>query len=75
MMQNDPVVDALLEKNPFRDRNPPKYIRALHFRYEFTKAGSSKYWWKRRRFGEYIPAVSLQDLKGVYRQFGWEMDA
>ena len=73
MMRNDPVVDSLLAENPFKDSSPPKFVRALHYRYEFTKPASSSSWWKRRLIGEYVPVVSLQDLQGVYMQFGWEV--
>jgi hypothetical protein len=73
MMQNDPIIDSLLAKNPFRDRKPPRYVRALHYRYKFTRAGSGRDWWQRRLIGEYIPVVSLKDLRVVYKQFGWEM--
>ncbi len=72
-MQNDPLIDSLLAKNPFKGRSPPRFVRALHYRYEFARAGTSKEWWRRRLIGEYVPVVSLTDLRKVYRQFGWEM--
>ena len=36
MLENDPVVDSLLAYNPFKDKQPPRLIRAKHY-----KVGSS----------------------------------
>ncbi len=32
MLDNDPLVDSLLERNPFAGGEPPKFVRALHYR-------------------------------------------
>jgi len=76
MLENDPVVDSLIRKNPFKGRKPPKFVRAKHFKYTFTSMASKKAaqgnWWNRRLIGEYIPQVNLEMLSEVYEQFGWK---
>jgi len=76
MMENDPVVDSLIKKNPFKGKKPPKFVRAMHYKYTFTSLGSKKArqnnWWKRKLIGEYVPQVNLEMLSGVYKQFGWK---
>ena len=32
MLENDPVVDSLIAKNPFRGKEPPVRIRARHYK-------------------------------------------
>ncbi|PYL14986.1 MAG: hypothetical protein DME30_12255, partial [Verrucomicrobia bacterium] len=56
---------ALFERNPF-PQSPPRYVRATVYRYRFTTAeehqatGAS---WKRQELGEYLPGVSLEDVR------------
>lgn len=61
LLQNEPTVTALLEKNPFADK-PPTYVRAQFYDYIF--AGSEDkakgQWWKRRLLGEYFQPVHLK---------------
>jgi len=76
MLENDPVVDSLIEKNPFKGYKPPKFVRARHYKYTFTKIGgtsaNSGKWWNRKLIGEYVPIVNLGMLSPVYQQFGWK---
>lgn len=75
MLENDPVVDSLIDRNPFKGRKPPKFVRARHYKYTFTSSGGKKAshgaWWSRKLIGEYVPAVNLEMLASVYQQFGW----
>ena len=32
MMENDPIVDSLIDRNPFKNRKPPKFVRAKHYK-------------------------------------------
>jgi hypothetical protein len=61
LLENEPAVTALLEKNPFPD-NPPRYVRAQF--YDYTYAGSAEkaqgLWWDRRLLGLYFPATQLR---------------
>ena len=65
LLQGSPEALALLEKNPFPN-HPPRYLRAEFYDYGFTnfdqrrKTGA---WWKREQIGEYLPSISLSDLK------------
>jgi predicted DCC family thiol-disulfide oxidoreductase YuxK len=60
LLENEPAVTALLEKNPFPDK-PPVYVRAQF--YDYTYASSEEkakgIWWDRRLLGPYFPAVDL----------------
>ena len=60
LLENEPTVTALLEKNPFPDK-PPVYVRAQL--YDYTYAGSEERvkgrWWNRRLLGLYYPVVRL----------------
>jgi hypothetical protein len=61
LLDNEPAVMALLEKNPFSDK-PPQYIRAQFYEYTFTGAEekSQGLWWRRRLLGLYFPIVRLK---------------
>jgi hypothetical protein len=64
LLQGQPEVTALLEKNPFRD-HPPKYIRARFFEYHFTTLAEHRHtgnWWIRELKGDYLRPFTLSDL-------------
>jgi len=59
LLHNDPGTLSLLANNPFPDA-PPKYVRALLYRYKFAPpTGAQGAWWTRERIGFWLPAVSL----------------
>ncbi|MBS1600913.1 MAG: lipase maturation factor family protein [Bacteroidetes bacterium] len=62
LLHNDPLATELFADNPFPDR-PPRYIRAVLYRYSFAEPGNSKsFWWTRERIGDtWIPAMSVND--------------
>ena len=31
MLDNDPIIDSLLERNPFSGKEPPKFVRISHY--------------------------------------------
>jgi hypothetical protein len=65
LLRGKKEVGALFEKNPFPE-TPPRYIRATFYRYRFTNAEEHRQtgaWWKRTELGEYLPSVSLQDVR------------
>src|SRR5438552_395039 len=58
-------VTQLFAHDPFPNR-PPRYVRAILYRYRFTTAnehGQTGAWWRRQELGEYLPTVSLQDSR------------
>jgi hypothetical protein len=60
LLENEPSVTGLLEKNPFPDK-PPTYVRAEF--YEYTYAGRDRapgQWWERRLVGLYFPKARLR---------------
>jgi predicted DCC family thiol-disulfide oxidoreductase YuxK len=67
LLQGSPDVLALLKKNPF-PKHPPRYIRAELYDYRFTNFAERRAtgaWWKLELIGEYLPPVSLSDLKKI----------
>jgi len=53
----------LLRSNPFAEA-PPRYIRAVVYRYHFTDPAARRAtgaWWRRERLGLYAPVLTLQD--------------
>lgn len=65
LLEGDRATLALLRSNPFRDA-PPRHVRATLYRYEFTTRAErreSGLVWKRTHVGEYLPPVSLEELR------------
>jgi hypothetical protein len=59
LLENEPTVTALLERNPFADK-PPVYLRAQFYDYRYADPGERARWWNRRSLGLYAPVVSLK---------------
>jgi lipase maturation factor 1 len=58
-------VTGLLARNPFPDK-PPRYIRAMFYRYRFTTDEERRQtgaWWKRQELREYLPTISADQLR------------
>ncbi|XP_059154245.1 lipase maturation factor 1-like [Physella acuta] len=72
---NDEQTESLIAFNPFSGRSPPKYVRAEHYRYVFSKIGSPEaklgQWWKRKKKGVYLHPVSLEMLAPTIKHMGW----
>jgi predicted DCC family thiol-disulfide oxidoreductase YuxK len=65
LLHGKPQVAALFERNPF-PQSPPRYVRATFYRYRFTTVQERREtgaWWKRQELGEYLPGVSLEDVR------------
>jgi len=59
LLHNDPDAVSLFAFNPFADK-PPRYIRAVLYRYKFAKPGNvRKDYWEREKIGDWIGAVAL----------------
>jgi hypothetical protein len=65
LLQGSHEVNGLLANNPFQDK-PPRYIRAMFYRYRFSTV-DERYqtgdWWKREELREYLPTVSLEQFR------------
>lgn len=62
LLQGEPTVLALLDENPFEDE-PPKQIRAVIYRYEFTDRDehtATANWWKRGERALYAPILGVE---------------
>ena len=65
LLQGSHEVSGLLANNPFPDK-PPRYIRAMFYRYRFTTLDEFRQtggWWKREELREYLPTVSLDEFR------------
>ena len=65
LLQGSRDVSGLLSRNPFPDK-PPRYIRAMFYRYRFTTVDERHQigaWWKREELREYLPALSLDQFR------------
>jgi hypothetical protein len=60
LLENEPTVTALLEKNPFANK-PPLYVRAQFYDYTFadSEEKAADQWWHRQLLGGYFPMVHL----------------
>ncbi len=62
LLQGSPQVTALLDQNPFPEK-PPKYIRAMIYRYAYTTpqhAEKTGQIWQRWQARSYSPVISLE---------------
>jgi predicted DCC family thiol-disulfide oxidoreductase YuxK len=65
LLQGSQDVNRLLAHNPFPEK-PPRYVRGMFYRYRFTTVSELREtgaWWKRRELREYLPTVSLDQLR------------
>ncbi|HJP63647.1 MAG TPA: lipase maturation factor family protein [Mucilaginibacter sp.] len=73
LLHNDPGAISLFAGNPFPG-NPPRYIRAVLYRYKFAKPGNPRgLYWERHELGEWLPILSADDpqLVKYLRYQGW----
>jgi hypothetical protein len=73
LLHNDPGGLSLFGENPFPAK-PPRYIRAVLYRYEFAPPGNPEgNWWKRVELGIWLPPLSAADprLLNLLKQAGW----
>jgi hypothetical protein len=65
LLQGSHEVNGLLANNPFPHK-PPRYIRAMFYRYRFTTVDELRQtgaWWKREELREYLPTLSLEEFR------------
>ncbi|XP_038064313.1 lipase maturation factor 1-like [Patiria miniata] len=76
-LYNDEGMTSLIAHNPFQNGNPPRFVRALHYRYQYTKIGSKQSqegaWWTRKFLKSYLPPVSLESLESYIRSQSWDL--
>jgi hypothetical protein len=71
LLHNDPGAVGLFASTPFPNQ-PPRYIRAVLYRYTYAQPGNPQgLWWNRERVSLWLPALSANDprlidyLRGV----------
>jgi predicted DCC family thiol-disulfide oxidoreductase YuxK len=65
LLQGSPEVRRLFAHDPFPGA-PPRYVRAQVYDYRYTTPAEKQAtgnWWKREWKGEYLPALSLNELQ------------
>ncbi|MBD0286531.1 MAG: lipase maturation factor family protein [Flavisolibacter sp.] len=73
LLHNDPRTVGLFAGNPFPGK-PPRYVRAVLYRYMFAKPGNPQgLWWTREKIGDWLPAMSANDprLLEFLKSAGW----
>jgi hypothetical protein len=73
LLHNDPKIVDLFASNPFPGQ-PPKYIRAVLYRYSFAKPGNPEdLFWNLERLGLWLSPMSVNDpnLPGILKGEGW----
>ena len=74
LLHNDSRVISLFDANPFPAK-PPRFIRAVLYRYSFAKPGNSQgqYWTREQISDQWIPAMSANDprLTEFLKGYGW----
>ena len=69
LLRNDPDIVRLVRHNPFPDE-PPRYVRALLYRYRFTTAHerrTERAWWHRDLVGTFLAPLDLRELDRMKR--------
>jgi hypothetical protein len=73
LLHNDPGSISLFADNPFPNK-PPRFIRAVLYRYSFAKPGNPQLlWWNREQISIWIPPTSATDphLIEFLTSVGW----
>ena len=73
LLHNDPGAVGLFASNPFPER-PPRFVRAVAYRYRFAKPGSAGgAWWERERLSLWLPPLSADtgQFRGFLEAYGW----
>jgi len=74
LLHNDADAISLFAGNPFPEK-PPRFVRAVLYRYSFAKPGNPEgHFWNRERISdEWIPAMSVNDprLTEFLKGYGW----
>ncbi len=63
LLAADRATLGLFAADPFDGRRP-RFVRAMLYRYRFTRPGESRDWWVREPVGEYLPPVALSPEAG-----------
>ncbi len=74
LLHNDANVLSLFAANPFPTQ-PPRYVRAVLYRYRFAPPGNPQHlWWTRERVSLWLPPLAADDprLLAFLHSEGWK---
>lgn len=74
LLHNDPGALSLFDGNPF-PLHPPRFVRAVLYRYTFAPPGNREgLWWEREKLGVWLPSLAADDprLKEFLNAYGWK---
>ncbi len=74
LLHNDESTLSLFASNPFPNQ-PPRYVRAVLYRYRFAQPGNPQgLWWNRDRVGLWLLPLSANDprLTAFLKSQGWK---
>jgi hypothetical protein len=61
LLHNDHMATELFASNPFKHA-PPKFVRAVLYRYRFAPPGNAQHvYWYRERIGLWLPVLSVNN--------------
>ena len=73
LLHNDPATLSLFATNPFPDK-PPRFVRAVLYRYQFAPPGNLQgVYWNRKRLEVWLPPMWANDprLIDIMKGEGW----
>jgi hypothetical protein len=73
LLHNDPMATSLFAQHPFPNK-PPRYIRAILYRYRFAQPGNPQgNWWTREQLAVWLPPLSADDVRLIsyLKSEGW----
>lgn len=72
LLHNDRATLSLFRRNPFANA-PPRYVRAVWYRYRFVPRNREGAWWQREKLGEWLPPLSADDerFRDLLQRAGW----
>ncbi len=73
LLHNDPMALSFFRSNPFPD-HPPRYIRAVLYKYTFAPPGNADgVWWTREFQENWLPPLSTDNPQwdSILDSFGW----
>jgi hypothetical protein len=72
LLEGDRAIEPLIAVDPFPEK-PPRYVRALYYRYTFAPLSERGVYWHRELVGEYLKPVSLENpgFRRFLASYGW----
>lgn len=75
LLNDEDFTRQMISKNPFENKDPPRYIRADLYLYKYSPMGRNhSAWWTRKYVRSYLPPVTIYHLKSyMEEQLGWDL--